>query len=60
MYLEENGIIGLHKAVVPQFQLILNEDVYVRGKKENILKFNQDMLFFGRKMNGMKPMITAI
>ncbi|MEC5425288.1 cupin [Virgibacillus sp. C22-A2] len=34
IYLEENGIIGYHKAVVPQLLLIMNGEGHVRGEKE--------------------------
>lgn len=34
MYLEENGIVGLHQAVVPQLLLVINGEGYVRGEKE--------------------------
>ncbi|MEQ6353627.1 cupin [Lysinibacillus sp. M3] len=38
MYLEENGIIGFHQAVVPQLLLVLNGEGYVRGEKEEYAK----------------------
>lgn len=38
MYLEENGVIGFHQAVVPQLLLILNGEGYVRGDKEEYIK----------------------
>lgn len=34
MYLEENGVIGFHQAVVPQLLLILEGEGYVRNEQE--------------------------
>ncbi|KOS62253.1 AraC family ligand binding domain-containing protein [Lysinibacillus agricola] len=34
MYLEENGVIGYHQAVVPQLLLILEGKGYVRNEQE--------------------------
>jgi quercetin dioxygenase-like cupin family protein len=38
MYLEENGVIGYHQAVVSQLLLIMNGEGYVRGDKEEYIK----------------------
>ncbi|EZP78862.1 hypothetical protein H839_03301 [Parageobacillus genomosp. 1] len=38
IYLEPNGIIGYHRAVVPQLLLVVNGEGWVRG--ENEIKFN--------------------
>ncbi|MGE7997551.1 cupin domain-containing protein [Lysinibacillus sp. NPDC093190] len=35
MYLEENGVIGYHQAVVPQLLLILEGKGYVRNEQEH-------------------------
>ncbi|GAB0167624.1 AraC family ligand binding domain-containing protein [Lysinibacillus sp. CTST325] len=34
MYLEENGVIGYHQAVVPQLFLIIEGEGYVRNEQE--------------------------
>lgn len=54
MYLEGNGVIGYHQAVVPQLLLVVSGEGYVRGERKSPLKFNLETLSFGRRMNGMK------
>jgi len=49
MYLEENGIIGFHQAVVPQLLLILNGEGYVRGEKEEYIKVQEGDAVFWEK-----------
>nr|WP_304217012.1 cupin [Fredinandcohnia onubensis] len=49
MYLEENGIIGFHQAVVPQLLLILNGEGYVRGDKEEYIKVQAGDAVFWEK-----------
>jgi quercetin dioxygenase-like cupin family protein len=49
MYLEENGIIGFHQAVVPQLLLILNGEGYVRGDKEEYIKVRAGDAVFWEK-----------
>lgn len=49
MYLEENGVIGFHQAVVPQLLLILNGEGYVRGKKEEYVKIQSGDAVFWEK-----------
>jgi quercetin dioxygenase-like cupin family protein len=49
MYLEENGIIGYHQAVVPQLLLILSGEGYVRGKKEEYFKVQIGDAVFWKK-----------
>jgi len=49
MYLQENGIIGFHQAVVPQLLLILNGEGDVRGEKEKYIKVQAgDAVFWGK------------
>jgi hypothetical protein len=55
MYLEADGIIGYHQAVVPQIILIMVGEGYVRGEKNEYFIVQAGDLFFGVKMNGMKP-----
>ncbi|MEK5442305.1 MULTISPECIES: cupin domain-containing protein [unclassified Fredinandcohnia] len=49
MYLEENGIIGYHQAVVPQLLLILNGEGDVRGEKEEYIKVQAGDAVFWEK-----------
>ncbi|GAE37222.1 cupin domain-containing protein [Halalkalibacter akibai] len=49
MYLEENGVIGFHQAVVPQLLLILNGEGYVRGDKEEYIKVQPGDAVFWEK-----------
>lgn len=37
MYLDQNGMIGYHQAVVPQLLLIIDGEGYVRGQKEEYI-----------------------
>ncbi|CAM5721649.1 hypothetical protein SAFG77S_10485 [Streptomyces afghaniensis] len=54
MYLEENGIIGLHQAVIPQLLLIVSGIGYVRGEKNEGFKLEVERRCIGIKRNGMK------
>lgn len=38
MYLEGNGVIGYHQAIVPQLLLVVNGEGYVRNDKEGYIK----------------------
>lgn len=37
MYLDQNGIIGYHQAVVPQLLLIIDGEGYARGQEEEYI-----------------------
>lgn len=49
MYLEENGIIGYHQAVVPQLLLILDGEGYVRNEQEQYFKVQTGDAIFWEK-----------
>jgi quercetin dioxygenase-like cupin family protein len=49
MYLEENGVIGFHQAVVPQLLLIMDGEGYVRGDKEKYVKVQAGNAVFWEK-----------
>ncbi|SHG64455.1 cupin domain-containing protein [Ornithinibacillus halophilus] len=49
MYLEENGIIGFHQAVVPQLLLIVNGEGFVRGNEEEYIKVQSGDAIFWEK-----------
>lgn len=49
MYLEENGVIGYHQAVVPQLLLIMNGEGYVRGESEEYFKVQPGDAVFWEK-----------
>jgi quercetin dioxygenase-like cupin family protein len=49
MYLEENGVIGYHQAVVPQLLLVMNGEGYVRGDKEDYIKVQSGDAVFWEK-----------
>ncbi|CAM5215257.1 Cupin OS=Ureibacillus acetophenoni OX=614649 GN=SAMN05877842_11970 PE=4 SV=1 [Ureibacillus acetophenoni] len=49
MYLEENGIIGYHQAVVPQLLLIMNGEGFVRGESEEYFKVQPGDAVFWEK-----------
>jgi quercetin dioxygenase-like cupin family protein len=49
MYLEANGTIGYHQAVVPQLLLIMNGEGYVRGEKEEYFKVQAGDAVFWEK-----------
>lgn len=49
MYLEENGVIGYHQAVVPQLLLIMSGEGYVRGEKEEYIKVQAGDAVFWEK-----------
>jgi hypothetical protein len=38
MYLDENGVIGYHEAVVPQLLLIVSGEGLVRGETDEFIK----------------------
>jgi quercetin dioxygenase-like cupin family protein len=49
MYLEENGVIGYHQAVVPQLFLVMDGEGYVRGDKEEYTKVQSgDAVFWDK------------
>lgn len=54
MYLEQNGVIGYHQAIVPQLLLIMNGEGYVSSEKKITIKFRLAMLFLGEKMSGTR------
>lgn len=49
MYLQENGVIGYHQAVVPQLLLVMNGEGYVRGDKEEYFKVQSGDAVFWEK-----------
>ena len=49
MYLEKNGIVGFHQAVVPQLLLVLNGEGYVRNEKEEYYKIQPGDAVFWEK-----------
>ena len=49
MYLEENGIIGYHQAVIPQLLLILDGEGYVRNEQEQYFKVQTGDAIFLKK-----------
>ncbi len=49
MYLEENGKIGYHQAVVPQLFLVVNGEGVVRGNSEEEIKVNSGDAVFWNK-----------
>lgn len=49
MYLDENGIIGYHQAVVPQLLLIVNGEGWVRGKTDEYTKVHSGEAVFWEK-----------
>ncbi|MCM3759029.1 cupin [Sporosarcina aquimarina] len=49
MHLEENGIIGFHKAVVPQLLLIVNGEGFVRGETDEFVKVQSGEAVFWEK-----------
>lgn len=49
MYLEENGVIGYHQAVVPQLLLVVSGEGYVRAEKEEYIKVQSGDAVFWQK-----------
>ncbi len=49
MYLEENGVIGYHQAVMPQLLLVVSGEGYVRGEKEEYIKVQSGDAVFWQK-----------
>lgn len=49
MHLEENDVVGYHKAEVPQLLLILNGEGYVRNEKEVYIKVKPGDAMFWEK-----------
>lgn len=49
MYLEVNGIIGYHQAVIPQLLLILNGEGYVCGDNKEYIKVQSGDAVFWEK-----------
>jgi len=49
MYLEENGIIGYHQAVVPQLLLILNGEGAVCGETKEYVRVQSGDAVFWKK-----------
>jgi len=49
MYLEENGVIGYHQAVVPQLLLILEGEGYVRNEQEQYFQVQPGDAIFWEK-----------
>ena len=49
MYLDKNGIVGYHQAVVPQLLLILHGEGYVRNEKSEYLKVQAGDAVFWEK-----------
>jgi len=49
MYLEKNGVIGYHQAIVPQLLLIVNGEGYVRNEIEDYYKIQAGDAVFWKK-----------
>lgn len=49
MYLEENGVIGYHQAVVPQLLLVVGGEGYVRAETEEYIKVQSGDAIFWQK-----------
>ena len=49
MYLDENGIVGYHQAVVPQLLVVINGEGYVRNDKEEYFKVQSGDAVFWEK-----------
>ncbi|MFG6496124.1 cupin [Fictibacillus sp. UD] len=49
MYLEENGVIGFHQAVVPQLLLIVSGEGWVRGETNEYIKVHSGEAVFWEK-----------
>lgn len=49
MYLEENGVIGYHQAVVPQLLLILNGEGFVCGDAKEYIRVQPGDAVFWKK-----------
>ncbi|WP_175639134.1 cupin [Metabacillus schmidteae] len=49
MYLEENGVIGFHQAVVPQLLIIVNGKGYVRSENKNYFEVQEGEAVFWTK-----------
>ncbi len=49
MHLDKNGIVGFHKAVVPQLLLIVNGEAYVRGEKDEYCRVKSGDAVFWEK-----------
>ncbi|MFJ5565725.1 cupin domain-containing protein [Lysinibacillus xylanilyticus] len=49
MYLEENGVIGYHQAVVPQLLLIIEGEGYVRNEQEQYYQVQPGDVVFWEK-----------
>ncbi|KZE63977.1 cupin [Fictibacillus phosphorivorans] len=49
MYLDENGIIGYHQAVVPQLLLIVSGEGWVRGETDEYSKVHSGEAVFWEK-----------
>lgn len=54
MHLEENGVIGYHKAVVPQLLLIVQGEGWVSGKEQTKVKVKVGDAVFWDKGEGHK------
>ncbi|NME04423.1 cupin [Psychrobacillus sp. BL-248-WT-3] len=64
MHLEENGVIGFHKAVMPQLLLIVNGEGWVTGKEQTKIQVRAGDAVFWEKGEGHQTMtdtfLTAI
>jgi len=49
MYLEENGVIGYHQAVVPQLLLIIDGEGFVRNEQEQYFQVHSGDAIFWEK-----------
>ena len=49
MYLDENGLIGYHQAVVPQLLLIVSGEGWVRGEPDEYIKVRSGEAVFWDK-----------
>ncbi|SDN02601.1 Cupin domain protein [Psychrobacillus sp. OK028] len=49
IYLEENGVVGYHQAVVPQLLVVMKGEGYVRNDKEEYFKVQPGDAVFWEK-----------
>lgn len=49
MYLDENGVIGFHQAVIPQLLLIVSGEGWVRGEMDEYTKVHSGEAVFWDK-----------
>ena len=52
MYLETNGVVGYHDAVIPQLLLVISGEGWVRGEDEFKVKVKTGDAVFWKKGEG--------